>query len=73
MSHRTITRNWFAVAIAGFCVIGCGGGDEYMPMKINRTWIYRVRYGFEKHTVPIRVDREITVADSTGYEQASLE
>jgi len=50
---------------------GCGAGDDWMPMKVGKSWTYRVRAGFERHTVPIRVAREVTVASTTGYELAS--
>ena len=56
------------LGVVSFAALGCGGGDEYMPLKVNRTWTYRVSSGFEKHTVPIRVDRAMTVASSSGYE-----
>ena len=56
---------------ASLAVVGCGANDNYMPMQVNKKWTYRVRAGFERHTIPIRVVRELTVASTTGYELAS--
>lgn len=52
-------------------VAGCGSGDSWMPLKVHHVWTYRVRAGFERHTVPVRVAREVAVASTSGYELSS--
>ena len=59
------------LTLVAVLLVGCGSGDEYMPMKVNKRWTYRVTAGFDRHTVPIRVVREVTVASTRGYELAS--
>jgi hypothetical protein len=72
MIHRASSSiQLVLLAVAASFLSGCGTNDEWMPMKVHRRWTYRVRAGFERHTVPITVSREITVASTTGFELAS--
>ncbi|MDR3689610.1 MAG: hypothetical protein P4L46_09555 [Fimbriimonas sp.] len=72
MNKNRMGRYALALATTAFLVDGCSPGiDEWMPMKVNRTWTYRIHAGFERHTVPVRVSRQINVAATDGFELAS--
>ncbi len=49
---------------------GCrgGGGSDLMPMELGKAQTYVVKAGFETYVEPIKVTRELSVANTKGYE-----
>lgn len=57
---------------AAFVLVGCGKAQsDLMPLKVGRSSTYEVTAGFDKMVDPIKVARELPVADTTGYELTS--
>ncbi len=51
---------------------GCrGGGSDLMPLDVGHTWNYIVKAGFDTYVTPIKVSREISVANGNGVELTS--
>jgi hypothetical protein len=63
-------RIWLAVAVvAAGC--GGGGGSDLMPLEVGQTRLYKVQAGFESYVTTMKVSREISVANTVGYELTS--
>jgi hypothetical protein len=50
---------------------GCRGGSDLMPLDVGHSWNYIVKAGFDTYVTPIKVDREVSVANTRGVELAS--
>ncbi len=61
---------WLLLLVGAVVATGCGANDAMMPLKKDHIWTYRARTVFERHTVPIRVTRAITVDGTSGFELA---
>jgi len=58
-------------ALALACVLGgCGGGSEWFPLEVGRSWTYTVRTGYVTYVESVRVERSLSVAGKKGYELA---
>jgi len=47
---------------------GCGGSHPLMPLEKGVLGTYRVHYKFDTWVEPLRVERKVSVANTSGYE-----
>jgi hypothetical protein len=49
-------------------LVGCGSGNDLMPMQSGSSWTYTTFNGFETYFEPVKVVRRIAVGGSDGFE-----
>ncbi len=59
------------IGLASLLVLcGCGTKSTWLPMKVGKSWTYRVRAGLNHRIETVKIVRELTVAAAPGYELA---
>lgn len=66
---HSVIPGLFLAAAAPFLVCGCrGNGSDLMPLEVGKSWGYLVKAGFSEFYMPSKVTREVSVANTAGYE-----
>ncbi len=62
--------NFIVLLIGILCAAtGCKRvDDDLMPMRVGKSWRYSVKSGFNSYVLPTKVAREISVANTKGFE-----
>jgi hypothetical protein len=64
-------RKWLVSALVPLAAAGCGGGSDLMPLTVGHSQLYKVQAGFESYVATVKVTRDLSVANTVGYELAS--
>lgn len=57
------------VALGTIFLPGCKGVDDsLMPMTVGKSWKYSISAGFDSYVLPVKVVRELSVANTRGFE-----
>lgn len=72
-SKQFFASAFLAALLASLASSGCrGGGSDLMPLDIGHQSTYIVKAGFDTYVTPIKVDREVSVANTRGVEMTSI-